>query len=92
MKHAPKLRSVPPPATSSMAHHFETRARLRFKVLLVACFASQQECADYLKVGLRSVNRYSLGHTGVPGWVLMALEEKAREMRVVVAQPEREAA
>jgi hypothetical protein len=72
-------------ATPLAAHQFETQARLRARVLVMACFATQEECADYLRLPLRTVSRWlNRGHH-LPAWVLLALEQRARELGVVVA-------
>ena len=93
MAHVSKLRLVAEPSTAKWSDRYETLARLRFKVLVLACFDTLEACACYLRVDPKTVSRWRTGARKVPGWVLMALEEKAREMRVVVAeQPIRRAA
>jgi hypothetical protein len=85
MLHAKNLRIAHVAATPPLAHRYETAARLRFRVLVRACFKTQEECATYLGVGLRSVSRWVRAKARIPGWTLLALEERARECRVEVA-------
>jgi hypothetical protein len=80
------LRLVPGAATTDVSLRFETVARLRFRVLARACFSTQEECADYLKTSVRSVQRWFRGAVRVPAWVLMALEQRSRECGVAVAE------
>jgi hypothetical protein len=80
-----KLRLLPPSSPSGVTHRFETIARLRARVLRRACFKSQMACADFYKIGLASVCRYERGSVKIPGWYLVALEERARELGVALA-------
>lgn len=86
------LRLLPGAATTDVSLRFETVARLRFRVLSRACFDTQEACADYLKTTVRSVQRWLRGSVRVPGWVLMALEQRARELNVRIAEQPKVAA
>jgi hypothetical protein len=81
-----KIATLPVPSRANWSARFETQARLRFRVLVRACFATLEACADYLKVDPKSVSRWFRGARKVPAWTLMALEERARESAVVVAE------
>jgi hypothetical protein len=85
------LRIVPGLATTDVSLRYETVARLRVRVLIRACFPTHEACAVYLKTSERTVQRYWGGKVRVPGWVLMALEQRARECGVAVEQPKRAA-
>lgn len=78
--------------TTDVSERFETQAWLRFKVLVRACGMTHQECADYLKVALRTVQRWYSRKNRIQGWTLMALEQRARECNVRVVEQPREAA
>jgi hypothetical protein len=86
------LHLVPAATTPDPVSSFECAARLRARVLRRACFSSQLTCAEFYRVGLTSIRCYESGERKIPGWYLMALEQRARELRVTVAAPVAEAA
>lgn len=79
-------------ATPRTAHHFETLACVRFRMLILACCASQEDYADRFGVPLRTVSRYVSGETSLPAFRLLQLEAYAGELGVVVAEQPRRAA
>jgi hypothetical protein len=87
-----KLLTLPVASTANRSADFETRARLRFKVLLRSCFPTLESCALYLKADPKSVSRWRRGARKIPGWVLMALEHRASEIGVTIANITKEAA
>lgn len=79
-------------ATPKTAWQFGEKARLRARVLAIACFATLEECAAYLVVPLRTLSRWLSGETSIPAWALLKLEARARELNVRPAEEPREAA
>lgn len=86
MSSSGNLRIVYTPATPTTARDYAEKARLRARVLVIGCFATQEEAARFLRVPLRTVSRWlNTGHH-LPAWVLIALELKARELGVEIAR------
>lgn len=79
------LRIVYAPTMPTTAAHFDEVARLRLRNLRRACFSSQLEASIVLALPLRSLARWE-SRGGVPGWVLVAFEQRARDLGVEPAR------
>jgi hypothetical protein len=92
MSHSPNLRIVYRATTPKTAAQFEIQASVRFRMLVLACCASQEDYAERFGVPTRTVSRWVSGETCVPAGRILQLEAHGRELGIEIAEQPRRAA
>jgi DNA-binding transcriptional regulator YdaS (Cro superfamily) len=72
--------------TPKTAAQFEMQGSVYFRLLIIACCASQDDYSDRFGVPPRTVSRWVSGETAVPYGRVLQLEAYARECGVVAEQ------
>lgn len=51
----------------------------KFKQLQTSAGLTNEQCAEYLDIGISSVKRYKSGERPAPAWTVLALESLVKE-------------